>query len=160
MRRLVLSTFLVSGYFWGGLGISFAADFVGPETCKSCHQEAYEAWSQSQHARAKQSLSATERTDPRCTSCHSPNESDRHVENVSCESCHGGGEHYAVDYVMRDAELARLVGMQDSTDKTCRTCHDASSPSLSGFNYPEKLKLIDHWSAHGLMQTPKKKSQP
>lgn len=47
---------------------------------------------------------------------------------------------------MRDAELARLVGLVDPTEKSCRTCHDDSSPSLRPFDFAEKLKLIDHWS--------------
>jgi hypothetical protein len=48
---------------------------------------------------------------------------------------------------MKDAELARLVGLLDPSEKNCRTCHDASSPSLMPFDFVEKLKLIDHWSA-------------
>ena len=69
------------------------------------------------------------------------------MANVSCETCHGGGQYYTARYVMKDPELARLVGLLDPSEKGCRTCHDASSPSLKPFDFVTKLKSIDHWSA-------------
>ena len=128
-------------------GAGRAADFTGPESCKACHQQAYDAWKQSKHARAVDSLSPQQQKDARCVSCHAPNWSDQNVSNVSCETCHGGGQFYASPYVMKDAELVRLVGLQDPSEKSCRSCHDASSPSLRPFDFVEKLKLIDHWTA-------------
>lgn len=124
-----------------------AADFTGPEACKGCHAQAYDAWKESKHSRARQSLSAQQQKDARCLSCHSPNEVEQSVADVSCETCHGGGQFYTSSYVMKDAELARLVGLQDPSEKSCRNCHDASSPSLAPFDFVEKLKLIDHWTA-------------
>jgi len=121
-------------------------EFVGPESCKACHPDAYAAWRQSKHARAIESLSETQRRDARCLSCHSPNLEDRRVESISCETCHGGGQYYASGYVMKDQELVRLVGLLDPSEKGCRSCHDASSPSLKPFDFVEKLKLIDHWT--------------
>jgi hypothetical protein len=132
--------------------VAFGADFLGPETCKACHPAAYDAWKQSKHARAAEALSPQERKDPRCMSCHAPDQKDQKVVGVSCETCHGGGQYYAAPYVMKDPELARLVGLQDPSERTCRACHDASSPSLEPFNFVEKLKKIDHWS--------KKKGEP
>jgi cytochrome c554/c'-like protein len=121
-------------------------EFVGPESCKACHPDAYAAWRQSKHARAIESLSEPQRRDARCLSCHSPNLQDRRVESISCETCHGGGQYYAAAYVMKDQELVRLVGLLDPSEKGCRSCHDASSPSLKPFDFVEKLKLIDHWT--------------
>jgi hypothetical protein len=126
---------------------ALAADFLGPESCKACHPAAYAAWQNSKHARALQTLTATQQKDPRCLSCHAPDAADQHLANVTCETCHGGGQYYSASYVMKDPELARLVGLTDPSEKTCRACHDASSPSLRPFNFVEKLKLIDHWSA-------------
>src|SRR4029078_2939510 len=79
-------------------------------------------------------------------SCHAPDQAAG-VSNVSCETCHGGGQNYAPAYVMKDRELARLVGLVHPPAKQCPTCHDASSPSLRPFNFVESLKAIDHWSA-------------
>ena len=126
--------------------VSGAADFVGPESCKACHPDAYTAWKASKHSRAKESLSPAQQSDSRCLSCHSPNETEAQVQNITCESCHGGGRYYTPSYVMKDPELARLVGLVDPSEKACRTCHDASSPSLKPFAFVEKLKLIDHWT--------------
>lgn len=125
---------------------ALAGDFLGPESCKACHPDAYTAWKASKHARAKDSLSPQQQKDSRCTSCHSPNEADQQVAQITCETCHGGGQNYSTSYVMKDPELARLVGLQDPSEKSCRNCHDASSPSLRPFDFVEKLKLIDHWS--------------
>jgi hypothetical protein len=122
-------------------------DFMGPESCKSCHSEAYNAWKQSKHARAQETLTPEQRKDIRCLSCHAPNLKEQNVAAVSCETCHGGGQYYSPAYVMKDAELARRVGLEDPSERSCRSCHDSSSPSLKAFEFVEKLKLIDHWSA-------------
>jgi hypothetical protein len=46
---------------------------------------------------------------------------------------------------MRDAELARAVGLVDPGEKTCAGCHTDSTPSLVPFEYGRKLPLIRHW---------------
>lgn len=130
-----------------GSSAAGAADFLGPESCKGCHPAAYELWMQSKHARAGDSLSEQQRKDARCLSCHAPEQAAQAVSHVTCESCHGPGQYYSPSYVMKDAELARLVGLVDPSEKACKSCHDASSPSLKPFNFVESLKAIDHWSA-------------
>ncbi|MGA9524143.1 MAG: multiheme c-type cytochrome [Myxococcaceae bacterium] len=124
-----------------------AADFMGAESCKACHPEAYAAWRTSKHARAYETLSPQQKKDARCVSCHAPDLRVQGVAGVTCETCHGGGQYYSPEYVMKDPELARLVGLIDPSEKQCRSCHDASSPSIHAFEFGDKLKLIDHWSA-------------
>lgn len=124
-----------------------SADFVGAESCKACHPEAYAAWKNSKHARAFESLTAQQKKDARCVSCHAPDLAAQGSAGITCETCHGGGEYYSPAYVMKDAELSRMVGLTDPLEKHCRACHDASSPSLRPFEFVEKLKLIDHWTA-------------
>jgi len=126
--------------------VAGAADFLGPESCKGCHPAAYTLWKQSKHARATESLDAAHQQDVRCLTCHAPDQADHQVAQVTCETCHGGGQYYSPSHVMKDPELARLVGLVDPSEKSCRTCHDASSPSLTPFNFVEQLKAIDHWS--------------
>ncbi len=126
---------------------ALAFNYLGPESCQGCHPDAYAAWRASAHSRAKDTLGAGQQKDARCLSCHSPAENEQRVTNISCETCHGGGEYYAARYVMKDAELARLVGLADPSEKGCRTCHDSSSPSLKPFDFVAKLKAIDHWTA-------------
>jgi hypothetical protein len=145
---------------WSLLVVSIVASaalgygFLGPESCQGCHPDAYAAWRASAHSRAKETLSAAQQKDARCLSCHSPGEAEQQVTNVTCESCHGGGQYYSARYVMKDAELARLVGLVDPSEKGCRTCHDASSPSLKPFDFVTKLKAIDHWTVERSKRNP------
>ncbi len=120
-----------------------AGDKVGPEACRACHPSAYEAWLATPHARARESLPEKSRGEPRCLSCHAP-DADDGLAGVSCEACHGPGRLYAAPYVMRDAELARAVGLQDPGEKTCLACHTESTPSLVKFEFDRKLALIRH----------------
>ncbi len=139
MRHLPVSVLLAA------LAPSFshAGDKVGPEACKACHPSAYEAWLSTPHARARESLPEKSRNEPRCLSCHAPDAEDG-LAGVSCETCHGPGRLYAAPYVMRDAELARALGLQDPGEKTCLACHTESTPSLVKFEYGRKLALIKH----------------
>jgi hypothetical protein len=123
--------------------LAHAADTVGPETCRACHPSAYEAWIASPHARARDSLPEKSRNEPRCLGCHAPEAQDGQA-GVTCEACHGAGRVYAAAYVMRDAELARAVGLVDAGPKTCAACHTDSTPSLERFEYARKLALIRH----------------
>lgn len=122
-----------------------ADEVVGPQVCRACHAKAYEAWKASPHARAENDLGERAR-DPQCLSCHAPQKADG-LTGVSCEGCHGGGQHYSPVYVMRDAELARLAGLKTADERSCRSCHDASSPSLQRFDHAAMLQRIDHWTA-------------
>ena len=123
---------------------SAAGDKVGPETCKACHPAAFEAWRNGPHARARESLGERHASDARCLSCHAPDAEDG-LAGVSCEACHGPGRMYSASYVMRDPELARLVGLADPGEKTCAACHTETTPSLVRFDYARKLGLIRHW---------------
>jgi len=118
---------------------------VGPETCKACHPAAYEIWRAGPHARALDGLPAQSRKDPRCIACHGP-DADEGLAGVTCEACHGPGRAYSAPYVMRDPELARLVGLTDPREQTCLGCHGEATPSLVRFDYAKKLPRIDHWT--------------
>ena len=149
---------------------ALSADWVGPQTCAACHPKAYESWSAGPHAHAASSLTEAERRQPACLHCHAPElslapaEADRPAnsaggaevwqrpplqaqrDGITCEACHGAGEYYASDYVMRDAELARAVGLRDPGAGSCLGCHLPDAPSLSPFDFKAKVQLIDHWT--------------
>jgi hypothetical protein len=144
------------------LAPAFAAERVGSESCKTCHATAYRIWRASPHAKASENLTPAQRDDMRCAHCHAP-EKARSVQEtapfqkperlanqveggVACESCHGAGQFYTPNYVMRDAELSHAVGLLDPGQKSCLVCHSADSPSLSPFDFASKVKLIDHWT--------------
>lgn len=143
--RLLLSRVLALSIACGS-GAVIAHDFLGSESCQACHPDAYAAWLATSHARSRDVLSPQQQRDVRCLSCHSPNQTDQKAAHVACETCHGGGQFYSANYVMKDPELARLVGLTDPGEKSCRGCHDAASPSLKPFDFAAKLKAIDHWT--------------
>lgn len=122
-------------------------DYVGGERCRACHAAEYEVMQRGPHARAFDVLGTKDRADPRCLACHTlvPDDLSAGLLGVQCESCHGPGRHYSIDYVMRDKELAKLLHLAPVEEKTCLRCHTESSPSLSPFVVSEKMGLIKHW---------------
>ncbi len=90
-------------------------------------------------------LPAQSRKDPRCLSCHSP-EAEKVSRRSPARPATARAAIYSAPYVMRDAELARLVGLVDPGEKSCLACHGESAPSLVRFEYMKKLPLIDHWT--------------
>jgi hypothetical protein len=130
-----------------------AQAMVGPETCKACHPAAYEAWLDSAHARALDRLPPESRRDHRCTACHAP-ELEKGVTAVTCETCHGPGQVYAVSHVMRDPELARLTGLVDPGERTCLRCHTENAPSLTRFDYATRLRRIAHGGGRARLSAP------
>lgn len=140
---------------------ALAADWVGAQTCKTCHSQAYESWANDPHAHAADGLTEAQRRQPSCTHCHAPELAARagnltaasralspdQTRGISCESCHGAGQYYSPAYVMKDSELSRAVGLQDPGERSCKACHLEGAPSLAPFEFATKVKLIDHWSA-------------
>ncbi len=124
-----------------------AAGFIGSESCRACHQAAFDAWQASPHAKAMLSLTAEQQKDTRCLQCHARDQAQGGDSGVSCETCHGAGGYYWPSYVMRDPELARATGLVNTKDtKGCLLCHDAASPSLTPFDAAQKMNAIDHWT--------------
>jgi hypothetical protein len=128
-----------------------AAELVGSQSCRACHPRAFEIWQNSPHAKAGTRLGEAQMKQPGCAICHAPElvhtpVSPKAESGVSCEGCHGAGQLYSPSYVMRDAELARAVGLLDPGPNSCLACHRADV-TLMPFDFNAKIKLIDHWTA-------------
>ena len=116
--------------------------FLGAETCKKCHFDQYEQWSETKHAHAYTSLLNNNKNyDQECLACHttgfgkpsgflSPYDGLA-MKDVQCESCHGlGTEH------KRDGSYG---GVQEAV---CIVCHDAeNSPD---FAFPAYIEEVVH----------------
>lgn len=176
------ATYALAAALGAAPGPAWAHNFVGAESCGTCHTFAYEVWRKGPHAQAHQSLTEGQLTDARCAACHSnllaavgagagPSGTGAPVElavgerdaprgerpnplvaaakdgallGVQCEQCHGAGKLYQPDYVMRDRELSRLLGLVDATATGCLACHTEGAPSLEPFSYRTAWARIDH----------------
>lgn len=123
-----------------------AAEPIGAARCGSCHEDAYRQWQDSAHARSLSLLTESQRKDPTCRSCHTlaPASNDPALVGVQCESCHGLGSDYAPEHVMRDARLARLLGLAEVDAKTCRTCHEGVDARLRPYDYRKLVQQFAH----------------
>lgn len=116
MKRLTLVVPILLVLCMMGVSSLGAADgskgYVGPDTCKGCHEGYYESYAQSIHA--KKAIPNSPATGAACESCHGPGAA--HVEKgggkgtgiiafgkkedakkkmAQCLSCHEGSQHIA-----------------------------------------------------------------
>ena len=134
------------------------SSYVGSAQCGGCHPSAMQAWQQSKHAHAWQTLVDAENDPqrygwpvtkyPDCVSCHvvgygqesgfiSAEKTD-HLTDVGCERCHGPG----LDHVTSGGakKLGIIGGVTPSV--MCTQCHDyEQSPE---FVYGDRWKVIEH----------------
>lgn len=122
-----------------------AHNFVGAQKCASCHQFEYQVWQQTPHAKSHETLSAEQLKDSKCNTCHTnTQDADPKFAGVQCEQCHGAGKYYLPNYVMKDRDLARSVGLLETPPSSCQACHTAGAPSVTSFDYKSSWARIDH----------------
>ena len=144
----------VAALVCGTSALAAEHEYVGAETCGSCHAKEYRQWKKSGHARALERLSKTQRRDRVCRSCHTtePLSTKPALAGVQCESCHGAGRFYAPRHVMKDPELSKLMGLKSVSAATCENCHRSDGPSVNAFDFATQVELVRH--------TPTKSSGP
>ena len=145
--------------------------YVGAEKCKMCHSSAakgaqFTKWTESPHAKAFATLATDEakkiaaakgiadpQTSDACLRCHVTGHgapaaklTDKYKkeDGVSCESCHGPGSDYWKMDVMKDRAKAEAAGMVLPNEATCKTCHNADSPTFKGFDFAAAKAKIAH----------------
>lgn len=118
-------------------------EFAGSQACANCHDEAYQTWLKSKHAKALDTLEAEKHDrDPDCVSCHVVglessvgfmNRAETpHLAEVGCESCHGAGKAHSED-------PKKKLGTAGPT--SCVKCHVPDhSPKFDFPTYWEKIK--------------------
>jgi predicted CXXCH cytochrome family protein len=131
------------------------ADFVGSESCQSCHAAEYERWSKSDHARSFVTLAAHDADqNADCQSCHTtgfasdggfPGGGAR-FEHVGCESCHGPGGNHVAESARKDGTILALTDKCDSCVvlQICGSCHDDANDPGFEFEVLDKIELIRH----------------
>jgi hypothetical protein len=128
-----------------------SASYAGSESCKSCHQAAYEWWRSTKHGQAYKTLEDVHKEfSLACVGCHvtgynQPGGSTvTHVENlkdVGCENCHGpGSKHNAAP------EEKGLV-KRDTPEAVCKSCHNAEHSARFVYDGFRSLLIVP---GHGL----------
>lgn len=88
-----------------------------------------------------------------------PLEDDPALAGVQCESCHGPGTFYSPRNVMKDPELARLMGLTEMSKTTCQLCHKSDGPGVLPFDFEAKLELVRHTPTAPPADAPKPKAK-
>jgi hypothetical protein len=122
-------------------------EYVGSQSCKACHNDAYEKWSNSLHAKAYSTLEQVgSQFDPECVICHvvgmeyesgfiSPQKTGD-LEGVGCENCHGPGSEHILS-----------AGTTKFTEpkSTCLDCHTPEQSGDYAGNEDVFMEKIKHW---------------
>jgi len=146
--------------------------YVGSKECEDCHEESYDVWKKSGHARAFPTLvnlDPPRNHDPECISCHVMGwhptsyfpyeggyqsvEKTPNLINVGCESCHGpgsghvdaeGGSDLSLQQQMQKAvSVSKAEAADIHSAKRCTTCHDGdNSPD---FDFEKYWPKIEHY---------------
>jgi len=149
------------------------AKYVGNEVCGTCHTREYKLWLGTKHARTWVMLGMMDKAmkvgsqlemkasmphySAVCLGCHgtaadAPPEyraATFHIEDgVQCERCHGPGEKYATEQVMRNKQQAISLGLRLPSRDLCMNCHKAK-PSHAfmekkPFDFDTSYKKIVH----------------
>ena len=85
------------------------ADYVGSETCKTCHEESYQRWKNTVMGRAMLEHPKNDLEKRGCESCHDPGKA--HVE--------GGGDINAIKRFDKKSPLSAA-----EKNAQCLQCHD------------------------------------
>jgi hypothetical protein len=148
--------------------------YVGVETCGMCHKTEKQGnqlsiWKGSKHSKAFLSLQ-TEKADqvakekgfttkaadtPECLKCHVSGynidkslvgEKFKMEDGVQCETCHGPGSDYKSNKIMKDKQEAVKNGLKlyEKPEEFCMGCHNAESPTYTGFVFAEMWDKIKH----------------
>ncbi len=142
--------------------------YIGTKTCGMCHNSSlkgqmYDKWAATKHATAYATLASVEskaiaeemgikdaQQDSTCLKCHVtgyglPATDEYSVqEGVTCEACHGPGQHYDDIRVMTKEEIRLQKGMIVPDEELCVTCHNEESPTYKEFKFKDAYKLIEH----------------
>jgi hypothetical protein len=154
--------------------------YIGTAKCKMCHNgeakgKIYDKWASTGHAQAYLTLANEQsktiaknmkiedaQKSEKCLKCHVTGykeaTGDKYAmeEGVTCEACHGAGEHYWLMKVMQDKKLAMQNGLVEPTEKLCVKCHNQESPTFKEFKYAEAYKLVEHHAPKAAPKTEKK----
>jgi hypothetical protein len=115
--------------------------------CNDCHEEAYQAWTKTDHAKAFQTLiDKGKQFNPDCLVCHttrfeepggfSVTAQEKNLRNVQCEECHGDASAHLED--------PGSVPQGNPGMTTCLECHTEHRCPDFEKNYTQEWEKIKH----------------
>jgi hypothetical protein len=121
--------------------------FVGPESCRECHEPQYQQWIATGHAHALAALKKVgSDRDPECVICHVSGleyeggflteGKTPHLADVGCENCHGPGSEHVLT-------SGKTVTRRPRT--ACTQCHTPEQSGGFAGHEEEYMKKILHW---------------
>lgn len=128
------------------------AAFIGNGGCEDCHEEAFESWNRSKHARGFTTLEEVGKQHHLdCIGCHVTGwqrpggvcrvDQTKDRQGIGCESCHGPGSRHAED----PDNVRTILG---DTDAACTGCHDReNSPHFAFERYMKEIIAPGHGMA-------------
>ena len=130
-------------------GTTEKVDAVTPKSavCNECHEEAFEVWKNTKHAKAFQTLIDKGRQfNPDCLVCHTTRfeesggftvtAQEKELRNVQCESCHGDKTAHLED--------PTIVSEEKPAMETCIKCHTEHRCPDFEKEYSQEWEKIKH----------------
>lgn len=129
------------------VGLSEGLKYTGSESCKTCHEYAYEKWKEKKHAHAYATLEEVGSDyDPECVVCHvvgmryqsgfiSPDQTPK-LKDVGCENCHGPGSEHVLSLGEKPTGEPKTA---------CEDCHTPDNSAHYNGNEAEYFEKIVHW---------------
>lgn len=149
--------FLVAIFGSGPTGAAEARTFTSSQQCRDCHQEVYQEWEGSQHAKSwinpAVRMLSNDFANQDCIDCHAPRpvyvtgigervlpRETRRVEGVDCIACH--------QLPSRDGQDGGMAGTLDDPSAACRpvAVRTLYSPELCAGCHNQH-QTVDQWRA-------------
>jgi len=108
-------------------------DYVGTETCKTCHEKQFEEFAKTKHAKLPQLDSWKDKA-------------------KGCESCHGPGSKHVEDPTVKGSIKSFLRMSSKDTAETCLSCHagkESHNNFRRGEHWRNNVGCTDCHAAHG-----------
>lgn len=170
LTYLLFSFLFISPYLFSQNNFTY----IGADQCGMCHKTEKQGsqlsiWKNSNHSKAYETLKTDKANQiakekgfstpavetQECLKCHVTGYNlDKSMlgnkfkieDGVQCETCHGPGSGYKDMKVMKDRALAIKNGLivHEEKEKFCITCHNAESPTYTGFEFEEYWSKIKH----------------
>ncbi len=127
--------------------------YVGASKCKECHEDQFEQWEKTSHARAFDRLVKNGKAeDLNCARCHTTGfgqyngfynyKETPQMAGVQCEVCHGIGKLHVQSIEKNKSQKLRAAILAPISEETCIACHDKTQDPK--FNYEKDVKKVKH----------------